>query len=182
MEQTDLLQRIQNGDQEAFRALFHAYAEPIYYTLFKKCGSKATARMLLKRVFQDVRSSLKRQEEVDPTALWLNALANWQADTHLFCRTETEAVWQDMQTARQAEAPQDTEHIQAEPAQPELRREPFTPPTAKNRRVSVAGLIILLTLGVCLIWVTVGLLMEIQVLPRVDLGYEWFNTAVFHLF
>lgn len=185
MEQTEMLQKIQKGDQEAFRALFNAYAEPTYHILFKKCGNKATARMLLKRVFQDVHSSLKLQEDVDPTALWLNALANWQAETHLFCRNETEAVWQTMPAVQQAELPQTpnkAELVPAESAPRELPREPFTAPVPKKQPGSIALLVVLLTMTVCLIWVMVGLLMEMQVLPHADLGYEWFNTAVFNLF
>ncbi|HWR22946.1 MAG TPA: hypothetical protein VN366_05645 [Feifaniaceae bacterium] len=177
MEQAEMLQKIQKGDQEAFRALFQAYAEPTYRILFKKCGSKATARMLLKRVFQDVHAGLKLQEDADPTALWLKALANWQADTHLFCRNETEAVWQTMSAAQAAQMP---DHPETAPRA--LPREPFTAPVPVKRKGATALIVILLTLTAALVWVLTGLLMEMQFLPQADLGYEWFNSTVFHLF
>lgn len=184
MEQTELLQKIQKGDQEAFRALFNAYAEPTYHTLFKKCGNKTTARMLLKRVFQDVYVSLKQQEDADPTALWLNALANWQAETHLFCRNETEAVWQSMPAAQQAEPSQTQTKAQPTQPQPErvLPREPFTQPVPTKRKGRAALLLLLLAMTACVLWVLAGLMMEAQMLPYIDLGYRWFNTAVFNLF
>ncbi len=40
--------------------------------------------------------------------------------------------------------------------------------------------LIVLILGV--LWVNAGLLMELKVLPEVDLGYAWFNAHVFSLF
>lgn len=185
MEQTDLLQKVQKGDQEAFRALFNTYAEPTYHILFKKCGNKATARMLLKRVFLDVQATLKLQEDVDPTALWLNALANLEAETHLFCRSEAEAVWQSMPKMQQAEPPLAQARPEPLQAQPDLRvlpREPFTQPVQAKRKGSAALLILLLAMTVFVLWGAAGLLMGAQLLPRFDLGYDWFNATVFNVF
>lgn len=185
MAQADLLQKIQKGDQEAFRALFNAYAEPTYHILFKKCGNKATARMLLKRVFLEVQATLKLQEDVDPTALWLNALADLQAETHLFYRSEVEAVWQSMTKVQQAEPPQVPTRPGHEQEHPDLRvlpREPFTQPVQAKRKGSAALLILLLAMTAFVLWGAAGLLMEAQLLPRIDLGYDWFNATVFNVF
>lgn len=171
MEHTELLQKIQKGDQDAFRALFNAYAEPTYRMLLQKCGNKATARMLLKRVFEDVYMSLKHQQDVDPTALWLNALANWQAETHLFYKNEAEAVWQSIPAVQQAEPSH---------AEPQLH-EPAAQPAPK-RKGRVALFLLLFTMTACILWVAAGLLMEAQILPYVDLGYHWFKTTVINLF
>ena len=191
MEEKDLLQKVQKGDEAAFRALFHTYAEPAYQLLLQKCGDKALARTLLKRVFEDVYRSLKEREDADPTALWINALAEKQVDAHLFYQKETDAVWQMLaphpalpQTTQPAprEAPLPPEPAPVQPVSAAAATAHAVGPARKRRGGRAALLCILVAMTACVLWVMAGLLMDVQALPHVDLGYDWFNTAVFHLF
>lgn len=191
MEEKDLLQRVQKGDEAAFRALFHTYAEPAYQLLLQKCGDKALARALLKRVFEDVYRGLKEREDADPTALWINALAEKRIDAHLFYQKETNAVWQTLssqpalpQAAQPGpgEVPLPPEPVPVQPVSAAASTAHAAGPARKRRGGRAALLCVLVAMTVCVLWVMAGLLMDVQALPKIDLGYDWFNTAVFHLF
>ena len=184
MEEKDLLQKVQKGDEAAFRALFHTYAAPAYQLLLQKCDDKALARALLKHVYR----GLKEQEDADPTALWINALAEKRIDAHLFYQKETNAVWQAL--SPQPALPQATQPateeatLPPEPVsvQPASIAHAAGPACKRRGGGRVALLCILVAMTACVLWVMAGLLMDVQALPRLDLGYDWFNTAVFQLF
>lgn len=96
-----------------------------------------------------------------------------------------------IQTAQPTAVPMQTEQPAAIPAQPVamLRQAAQAAADEENSKVRerrrtghflTPVVLIILILGV--LWVNAGLLMELKVLPEVDLGYAWFNMHVFSLF
>ena len=63
------------------------------------------------------------------------------------------------------------------------RKGPAQPQRAAGRNLGTALLKCFIILFLILfIWVLIGILMDLKVLPYVDLGFRWFNRNVFALF
>ena len=58
------------------------------------------------------------------------------------------------------------------------------PPQAHSERRGANTVVAILIglLSALLLWIIVGILMDLDLLPFVDLGYTWFNQNVFPLF
>ncbi len=205
MDKAALLRRIKSTDtdEEAFRRLFNQYSEPVYKMLLEQCKDRQLAREALKSTFLRVQQTLKSEDEIDSTYLWLSALAKAQLEKHQIEKSDRAAVLASLLEAPlvKAQAEEAAEPKAKQWQEPEAIQPPASAdlnpasvqairllakeqPLPKKR--SRAGRVFVLTLlGVlilCVLWVIAGLLMDIQVLPEIDLGYTWFNTQVFSLF
>lgn len=52
----------------------------------------------------------------------------------------------------------------------------------RRKRGILAQIALNAVVCVIIVWIIVGLLYRVGVLPNLDLGYSWFNRAVFRLF
>ncbi|HPY37286.1 MAG TPA: hypothetical protein PLH38_05590, partial [Clostridia bacterium] len=178
MDKAALLRHIKSTDEEAFRRLFNQYSEPVYKMLLEQCKDRQLAREMLKSTFLQVQQTLKSEDEIDSTYLWLNVLAKAQLEKHLIERSDRAAVLASLLEAplikvqaEEAAEPKAKQWQEPEPIQPPasadlnpasvqaIRLLAKEQPLPKSR--SRAGRVFVLTLlGVlilCVLWVIAGL-------------------------
>ncbi len=73
-----------------------------------------------------------------------------------------------------------------QPQQPaaQKKRVPYAPQTGASKR-NIGRIAILVGLSILIVftlWLIVGLLMSAQIFPTADLGYQWFNANIWHVF
>lgn len=56
------------------------------------------------------------------------------------------------------------------------------PKKKKHGFLTALAITLLSVIILCGVWVILGLLVSMNVLPHFDLGFEWFNQNVFRLF
>lgn len=185
METNELLARVREGNEEAFRLLFARHGETLYQSLMERCHDKRIAREALKDVFQKAYATLRNSPQPDGTALWLNELTMNSLEERLTAQKQAVAMCEGLQSERENAA---AETFHQEPGGTEriicdVRKGMHTPSTRKTSHISGTAIaIILIVLLLLTIWYIVGALMRMGMLPNVDLGYSWFSSHVFSLF
>lgn len=177
MEGSKLVNKAYMGGEETFKLLFSRYGESIFTMLVNRCGDKQIAREILKNIFADVYESLIGIGTVDITAVWLKSLA----EVYLQQRGSAALL-------PSGAAPQNAHAGQSSIPQPQP--EPVNPyysssnTNVKKKRSGyhIAAVVALGAAITGVIWAIIGLLMDIQVLPKADLGYNWFNTNIMDVF
>lgn len=98
-----------------------------------------------------------------------------------------EAVEAKTEEAAPAAAPVEA----AVPAEPEKPGEttaakeyvpPYKAPEIKEKKTNPLLVLLLLVLLFVIVWLGTGALMSIDIIPKYDLGYEWFNANVYPIF
>lgn len=185
METNELLARVHEGNEEAFRRLFALHGETLYQLLIKRCHDKRIAREVLKDVFQKAHVTLRNSAQPDGTTLWLHELAMNGLDERLAAQNQSVAALEDQQKQENTAAEtSDREPGEAERIICDVRRSMHTIPEHKKKsHISTNAIaIILIVLLLLTIWYIVGTLMRMGRLPYVDLGYSWFSSHVLALF
>ena len=186
METNELLDRVHEGNEEAFRMLFALHGEALYQSLFARCRDKRLAREVLKDVFQRARATLRNSAQPDGTALWLNEIAMNGLDERLVAERQSVAALDELPCERENAAAEtcDQESGEAERILCDVRRGMHTIPEHQNKShiATTVIAIILIVLLLLTIWYIVGTLMRMGKLPYVDLGYKWFSSHVLALF
>ncbi|MEL7603340.1 MAG: hypothetical protein AAGU77_09320 [Bacillota bacterium] len=185
MEANELLARVHEGNEEAFRLLFAQYGEALHQSMMERCHDKRLAREALKDVFQKAYTTLRNSEQPDGTALWLNELAMNSLEERLAAQKQAVAALEESQRGQENAAPEtfDREAGGAERIISDVRKGMDTSAACKTPHVSGTAIaIILIVLLLLIIWYIVGALMRMGMLPNVDLGYSWFSSHVFSLF
>ncbi len=170
------MQRIQQGDREAFATLYARYNKTVYRIAFDATGNTQESLEIVKAVFREMYQTIcEKGPYLGDLYGWLDALTAKQLRMRRFSRQSSHVA---------APPPQYTE-VQAEQiedrARERLQEEPvFEPePKQKPHRISM---ILLSVAAVALIWMLIGLLGSLSVLPEWNLGYNWFNQTLFPLF
>ena len=165
MENNDLFQRIQANDQEAFRQLTDEYGWKVYSRIRKRTEDREKADLIFKRAFADFFESMKDSDTEDVIEAMLCVYAAMAAD--------------------------DIEKAEADSKQ-DGASQPTGLPTSeapkKKKRSFFSNLlytlnVLLLLAGIVIaLWAMAGLLMNLNILPELDLGYSWFNANIANWF
>lgn len=187
MENNELLARIHEGDEEAFRLLFAHHGEALYQSLTERSRDKRISREVLKDVFQKARATLRSSSsQPDATALWLNELAVNGLNDRLAAQI------QPVDALAQPECEHNTYIPETNEQEPEaaeriicdVRKGMHEIPAQKEEHHVASNVIaiILIVLLLFAIWYIIGTLMKMGKLPQADLGFTWFSKTIFPLF
>lgn len=174
MDLIALMQRIQQGDREAFATLYARYNKPVFRIAYEATGSADEAVAIVKTVFKEVYQSIRENGPyTGDVNSWMDALA----EKHLKLREQQhEEELKKAKTYSDEEARALEDRVDARIA-PEAEEAP-----KPGKKRDMISFIVLCVFGVFLLWVLTGLLSKLQILPKIDLGYEWFNETFFKLF
>ena len=203
---SDLQKRILNGEREAFRSVYEQYGRNVYFSALEALGSEEDARALVKKVFLLLHSELMRacddvdihqriRELTDNELLLLQVLGSKsgeQAAAAVSAHTRAEEAGEPL------EDPDLTGYTDADGNLPRVELPPLErtrtymraddPSAEKRGKAGPHGrrhgflTFLLVLLLLVLLWVLAGVLMGLGYLPKLGLGYGWFNTNVFPFF
>lgn len=188
-----LQERIHLGDRDAFRALYSEYSRDVYLTAQEMLQTEAQSRAVVKQVFLRIYRELLDADGPIDTDRRIEALTNEEIRIQRIAAGNTGSeILQQVHTPRRL----DRRHAAQQPAaavpEPPLERAkaryrfaetPPAPPAQEHRRGGqIAGAILLALLCLLLLWALAGMMMSLGWIPRLDLGYSWFDQTVFFLF
>lgn len=187
-----LQERIHLGDRDAFRALYSEYSRDVYLTAQEMLQTEAQSRAVVKQVFLRIYRELLDADGPIDTDRRIEALTNEEIRIQRIAAGNTGSeILQQVHTPRRL----DRRHAAQQPAavpEPPLERAkaryrfaetPPAPPAQEHRRGGqIAGAILLALLCLLLLWALAGMMMSLGWIPRLDLGYSWFDQTVFCLF
>lgn len=174
MDMNALMEKIHQGDKAAFRQFYSQCNRTVYRTALRETGDESMALEVVKAVFQEIYSTVRANGlQREDVYRWLDELtikhirlrhapASEHLPPHRYTEEEAEAI---MQSA-EARAPTE-ENTEQKP---------------KRAGGTLAGIVATGALALALAWVLVGMLGTIGVLPKLELGYAWFNATLFPLF
>lgn len=173
MDLTALMSKIQQGDDEAFTTLYAQYNKTVYRIAFGELQDQTQALSVVKDVFREAYKTIKTK---GPYAgdfyAWLDALTA----KYVAKRKEQAPASAPVRQYSQAEAKQLEEAADARlQTQNEAAEQ-------EEKPAGIGTLISLSLLAAALLWILIGLLGSLEVLPAIDLGYQWFNGNIFELF
>ncbi len=169
MDLSVLMRRIQQGDKEAFKTLYCRYSKTVYRIAHETTHNKEEAKRVVVAVFREALQLIKtRGPYIGDLYGWLDALTAKQVRLLRLAGgiDENEAELNKADTKSKTKEPKPTEEAQIK--------------VPKRYTAIVNALLAVCALA--LIWVLVGLLGALNVFSGLDLGYSWFNQAVFKLF
>ena len=188
-----LQERIHLGDRDAFRALYSEYSRDVYLTAQEMLQTEAQSRAVVKQVFLRIYRELLDADGPIDTDRRIEALTNEEIRIQRIAAGNTGSeILQQVHTPRRL----DRRHAAQQPAaavpEPPLERAkaryrfvetPPAPPAREHRRGGqIAGAVLLALLCLLLLWALAGMMMSLGWIPRLDLGYSWFDQTVFCLF
>lgn len=192
MDNSDLLNRIKSKDREAFLQLMQTYGKGLYSRLLSQLGDRELADAAFKETLVGFYNTLTENDGGDAVEALLYGYADRTRRQLLDSSLEhviDETMDETADEAGPASAPPAREAAAAVPEtvkEPESADEPESDEIcdeAEDRKnPGGAGFwIAVIALGLCImfaVWVIVGLLMDMSLLPEFDLGYDWFNANV----
>lgn len=186
----ELQKRIHNGERDAFAALYAQYSRGVYRAAYRALGSENDAREVVKCVFLAVYRELRSAEGPIDTDARVEALAGGILREKLAAsgRGTTYAVHTPRRIDRQApsEKPKADAltRVQARMTRSgaDTGDELFDSGSRQPARGNALMSVCVGVFSVLFIWLLLGILMEQNVLPRLNLGYEWFDRNIFNLF
>ena len=210
MENTCYAARTLNDERamSAFESVFKRYGKSVYKRVLDRTNNRGVAQEVVKEVFSDLYARMKKAPDADMTVLLIEAITDAhsmqviranndissvgahivrevksECPTKETCRLnqtktvknpETGGICDDERTSCTAQAaPSAVCGIDLEEEMPKKKKHGFLTALA----ITLLSVIIL-----CGVWVILGLLVSMNVLPHFDLGFEWFNQNVFRLF
>lgn len=162
MENYDLLNRIRKRDVNAYLELTQTYG----WKLYSHLRAKFDDRELTDAAFNETLTN------------FYNAIAGGTGDDAV----ESLLLAYADQTCQKLKQTSKVPAQSADTPKPRLAQEPVEADTKSSGKSSGLGFglgVGILVLGIlAALWVIVGLLMDMNILPELDLGYSWFNTAI----
>lgn len=154
----DLLDRIRNKDVDAYAQFLSLHGGRVHTQLLRQMGDREAADTAFRRAASGFYRLLTREDSGEALALLLSIYAG--------SLTQFPAPVTPASECRGLPAPQDA---------------PFArPPWSRLGLGFCAGL---LSLGIAAaLWVIAGLLMDMNLVPTLDLGYAWFDCHIFPWF
>lgn len=195
MDSLELLHGLQAHDDEAFRTIARTYGKSVYERLLARSGNPELAKQALKAALTDLYAAVSAADNRDPVEALLYAGAE-RAQSAMQQNAGNERMEAPVRSA--ADAGDNTSAMREAKAtarglETDNRRAPVgagadmppaqqaLPPDSgpKKHGFGRTAAVILLCAGILLmLWVIAGLLMDLELLPPVDLGYEWFNRQI----
>ena len=192
MEPQKLIKKI--DDRDAVSILIGRYGNKIYARLYDRLHDKQLADEAFRKTVFSFLETVKRLESDDLTEALFSCIAEnvcrdiqesaepaqescdlVQESADLVqervCPQETPAPVISEAASESVEAVEDTEAVEDAEDAPSV-----------GHRWEIAVLLFLIVLVIILLWVVAGLGMQSGMIPRIDLGYTWFDRNVFPLF
>ena len=180
MDLSTLMRRIQQGDKEAFATLYTRYNKTVFRIALEATHSADEAVQIVKAVFREMYQTIRSKGPyLGDLYGWLDALTAKQI--------RLRRLTQGMQPAAQQQGAKPRRYTEEEAAEIEARalariqNTPKQPEEEKKKTGTVSGIVLGIT-ALALLWVLIGLLGTLHVLPQWELGYTWFNQTLFPLF
>ena len=152
LTQLDLLMKLMRRDTDAFLKMTDKYSWPVYSQIRKKVSDPEVADALFQKTMDGFYRSLHESQTDDPLEAMLLVYANGVIEKHE--GASGEHIVYSTKTAEKTE----------------------------KRRSGGFAAFLLLTAIVIVLWVIAGLLMDMNLIPAVDLGYAWFNANITQMF
>ena len=193
MDSLELLYGLQAHDDEAFRTIARTYGKSVYERLLARSGNQKLAKQALKTALTELYSAVSATDSRDPIEALLYAEAEraQAAMQQNACDVLLEETLRPIARARgKGEPLQEPDMlaagfgtvqpcIEATRTAPPAQRQPLPDPVIRKHRLGRTAAAILLSIGILLmLWIIAGLLMDMELLPYVDLGYAWFNRQI----
>jgi DNA-directed RNA polymerase specialized sigma24 family protein len=178
MDLLHLMQDIADGDREAFATLYNRFNKVVLRIALEKTQNKEDAMAIVKDVFKEVYQTIRTKGPyLGDINGWMDALTAKHARKRMISSPVEETsppISVQEFTSEQAQSIEKKaeERIAAEE------------PAKKNRgqRREMFSFIGLCAFALLLVWILLGLLTTLEILPPFDLGYSWFNENIFKLF
>ena len=171
MHYSDLLDRMREHDAEAFLEMTDRYGWTVYSFIRKKYADKETADRIYSDTMQAFCQALQMPGCEDPLEALLCAFS--------------EKISGPMDPPEQRE--KDAADGEYDPEFPriglceEAAEEDCSPDSGMKRNsgiLSAVGMIFVTAGILVMLWVILGLLMSLELIPAADLGYSWFNANI----
>ena len=194
MDNNELLIRMKEKDEDAILQFMHAHGEKLYSRLLLRLGDRSLADKAFRDTIISFCKTITADDSSDPVEALLFGYADRAsedilkesldavigdtlADAGALTRASAGAVAPAADKAPASSAEAQPEEASAAPAAvPEV-------PEQKGKARGGKGLfglgLVVLSLGIAaVLWVILGLLMDMQLLPEIDLGYSWFSANI----
>ena len=148
----DLLMKLMRRDTDAFLKMTDKYSWSVYSQIRKKVSDPEVADALFQKTMDGFYRSLHESQTDDPLEAMLLVYANGVIEKH-----EASCGEGIVYSAKAADKP------------------------AKRSSGGLVTVFLLLCIAAVL-WVIAGLLMDMNLIPAVDLGYAWFNANITQMF
>lgn len=165
MSYCDLLERIQNNDTNAFLEMTDRYGWSVYSAIREKHPDAAEADKIYNETMNDFYRCLAGTNSDDPLEAILCAFAN---------RSVSEKMSSDLTLTEIQNAPP---RIQL---QHSVSFEDNIQPTKRKRKgfLHFISIFMILIAIILMLWYIAYLLMEMNYIPYIDLGYSWFRETI----
>ena len=195
MDNNELLIRIKEKDEDAILKFMQAHGEKLYSRLLLRLGDRSLADKAFRDAIIGFCKPLTADDSSDPVEALLFGYADRACEDIL--KDSLDAVIGDtladagalVRVSAGAVAP-DADTVPAVSAEAQPEEAPTAAPAAaseapeqKAKTCGGKGLFGLgvgvLSLGIAaVLWVILGLLVDMQLLPEIDLGYSWFSANI----
>ena len=184
----DLLNRAKQKDIDAYMQLMYMYGSKVHKRLLEQIGD----RNLADAAFQKTTTGFYKMLTKNPDEDAVETILNFYADC-MVRQTVTQNIPNTTESRPEQRAvikpeeqpqrkPQETPPEQIAHADEPAEQRPEKRKQKKKKKSGSVGLtigIVLLILGIlAVLWIIAGLLMDMHVLPELDLGYSWFDTHI----
>lgn len=169
MSYSNLLERMQRNDTEAFLEMTDRYGWAVYSAIREKYADQAEADRIYNETMNAFYHSLANSSAEDPLEALLCLFADYVSADSLDSVSSAAPVEQKPPRIQLCDSVQPAED---------------TAKTGRSKRGIWYGLGVFLVLMAiaAVLWSIAGLLMCLNYIPFYDLGYSWFNTNVVQLF
>ena len=178
MEPQKLIKKI--DDRDAVSILIGRYGSKIYARLYDRLHDKQLADEAFRKTVFSFLETVKRLESDDLTEALFSCIAE------NVCREVQESADLVQERLRPQENPapviSEAASESVEAVEETEAVEDAEAPPASGYGWEIAVLLFLIVLVIILLWGVAGLGMQSGMIPRIDLGYTWFDRNVFPLF
>lgn len=183
MSDLELLNRVKNKDRDAFVELMKKYGEKLYAKLLENLGDRRLADAAFKETMIGFYKSLTENDGDDAISSLLSGYAEtvssrMQIDYLEDIIEKTADCAENSEFGRLGLPVPKVKEVEAENIIDQIHDSDIS----DNPTISRSGwFLAVTTLSVCaliVLWIIIGLLCSMDVLPNINLGYEWFNNNV----
>ncbi len=187
MDLNALMRRIQQGDREAFATLYTRYNKTVYRIAFDSTHNDEEAKHVVVAVFREMYQTIRAKGPyLGDLYGWLDALTAKQVRLSRMMRVggASEAPETPKTVSNSVDKPRRYTEEEAAALEERAMKRLKNLPEKEDLKPGVAWVsaVSLSITAVLLLWVLIGLLGTLSILPRWDLGYAWFNQTLFPLF
>ena len=200
MENNELLIRMKEKDKDAILQFMHVHGERLYSRLLLRLGDRGLADKAFRDTIIGFYRTLTAGDSNDPVEALLFGYADRAceeilkdtldavigdtlADAEVSARAISGTAVPDMDTVPAVFAEVQPEEASvapaAEPEAPAQNGKTCSGGPAASRKGLFGLGVVVLSFGIAaVLWVILGLLMDMQLLPEFDLGYSWFSANI----